>query len=157
MQKYPHRYRAAASASTEGDVTLDSPRLPRLNSAPPEEFGGPGDRWSPETLCVAAVADCFVLTFRAIARISKLPWSALDCDVVGTLDRVERQLRFTQFLVRARLQVPSGTDRDQARELLERAEQTCLISNSLTASRQLETTVEVSDGAGAPSGDSASG
>jgi organic hydroperoxide reductase OsmC/OhrA len=151
MQKYPHHYSVAARASIEGDVSLESSGLPRLVSAPPEQFGGPGDRWSPETLCVAAVADCFVLTFRAIARASKLPWSALDCDVVGTLDRVERQLRFTEFLVRARLQVPSGVHREQGQELLKRAEQTCLISNSLTASRHLEATVEVVEGAGGDS------
>ena len=73
MQDFPHQYSATALANVEGDVNLQSERLPSLVSAPPSEFGGPGDRWSPETLLVAAVADCFVLTFRAIARASQLP------------------------------------------------------------------------------------
>jgi organic hydroperoxide reductase OsmC/OhrA len=143
MQPFPHRYSVEAVAEVEGDVTLDSERLTSIPSAPPVEFGGPGDRWSPETLLVAAVADCFVLTFRAIAAISKLSWLALDCRVTGTVDRVDRVSQFTEFAVRTSLRVPSGTNEDEARRLLEKAEQTCLISNSLKAQSRLEAHVEV--------------
>ena len=142
MEPYPHHYSVVAIASTEGEVTLESNHLPALTSAAPAEFGGPGDRWSPETLCVSAVADCFVLTFRAIARASKLPWSSLRCDVEGTLDRVDRVAQFTAFLVRVSLQVPAGTNEEQALRLLERAEQSCLITNSLKGTSRLEAKVE---------------
>jgi peroxiredoxin-like protein len=142
MQEFPHRYSVAAVASAAGEVTLESDRLLSLVSAPPVEFGGPGDRWSPETLLVAAIADCFVLTFRAIAGASKLPWTSLRCDVEGTLDRVERVIRFTGFLVRASLRVPAGTNEEQARRLLAKAEQSCLITNSLKGTSHLEAEVE---------------
>jgi len=142
MQDFPHHYAASARADAEGDVTLESPRLPALVSAAPAEFGGPGDRWSPETMLVAAVADCFILTFRAIARGSKLAWTSLSCEVEGTLDRVERVTQFTGFRVRASLRVPAGTDEARAKRLLERAEQGCLITNSLKANSQLSLTVE---------------
>jgi len=142
MQDFPHHYAASARADAEGDVTLESPRLPALVSAAPAEFGGPGDRWSPETMLVAAVADCFILTFRAIARGSKLAWTSLSCEVEGTLDRVERVTQFTGFRVRASLRVPAGTDETRAKRLLERAEQGCLITNSLKANSQLSLTVE---------------
>jgi len=142
MQPFPHHYTVTALASAEGEVRLESDRLPTLASAPPAEFGGPGDCWSPESLCVGAVADCFVLTFRAIARASKLPWTSLRCNAEGTLDRIERVTQFTSFLLRATLQVPPGTDQARARQLLERAEQTCLISQSLKATSHLEANVE---------------
>ena len=138
MQEFPHRYSVAAVANPEGEVVLEGDRLPSLTSAPPAEFGGPGDRWSPETLLVAAIADCFVLTFRAIARASKLPWVSLRCDVEGTLDRVDRVTQFTGFLVRASLRVPAGTNEEQAKRLLGRAEQSCLITNSLEGASHLE-------------------
>ena len=143
MQPFPHRYSVAAAASTGGDVVIEGKRLPTLHSAPPTEFDGPGDRWSPETLLVAAVADCFVLTFRAIAELSKLPWTSLTCEVAGTVDRVERVTQFTGFIVRARLRIPAGTDEDRARRLLTRAEETCLVTNSLKPRAQLEAAVEV--------------
>ena len=83
MQPFPDRYEVSAGATVTGDVTLESERLPALKSAAPAGFGGPGDRWSPETLLVGAVADCFMLTFRAIAGMSQLPWTSLRCEAVG--------------------------------------------------------------------------
>ena len=47
------------------------------------------------------------------------------------------------FRVRASLEVPPGTDLDEARRLLERSEHGCLISNSLKAAPQLEAEVRV--------------
>ena len=76
MKPYPHHYLVEASAAASGSVDLRARGLPVIASAPPIEFGGPGDAWSPESLLVAATADCFVLTFRAVARASKLEWSS---------------------------------------------------------------------------------
>lgn len=143
MHPFPHHYTATAAAGPADAVTLDSPGLPSLASAPPTEFGGPGDKWSPETLLVAAIADCFILTFRAIAGVSKLPWSSLTCEVGGTVDRIERVTQFTAFQVKAHLRVPPGTNEDLAQRTLARAEQTCLVTASLKATPHLEATVEV--------------
>jgi hypothetical protein len=94
VQNFPHRY-AVRAAGTAEDVVVElaSNGLTAVSTASPAEFGGPGDRWSPETLLVGAVADCFVLTFRAVAKASKLPWQSLACDAVGTLDRIEGVVR----------------------------------------------------------------
>lgn len=145
MQDLPHQYLVAAAANNSGSVTLSSSGVADLESAPPAEFGGPGDQWSPESLLVAAVADCFVLSFRAIARASKLEWTTLDCEANGTLDRVERAAQFTAFAVRATLSVPAATDAAKAERLLQKAEQACLITNSLKAESHLDATVVVSD------------
>jgi peroxiredoxin-like protein len=142
---FPHLYSVSAVASREGDVVLESDRLPPLSSAPPAEFEGPGDRWSPETLLVAAVADCYVLTFRAIARASKLRWLDLRCEVEGVLDRVERVTQFTEFRTRVWLRVPSDLDRQRAERLLRKAEETCLISNSLKGAHHLELTIGIGE------------
>ena len=53
MHPYPHLYTVQALAARDGDVTLNSTGLPALATAPPAEFDGPGDRWSPETLLAA--------------------------------------------------------------------------------------------------------
>jgi len=143
MQDFPHNYYVTAAASTAGDVDLTAPGVEAIASAPPAEFGGPGDKWSPESLLVAAVADCFVLSFRAIARASRLDWESLQCSVNGVLDKVERQTRFTAFEVEAELVVPEGTDPAKADRLLQKAEAVCLITNSLIADSHLETKVTV--------------
>ena len=143
MRALPHRYEITATARPLGDVALTGTGLPALASAPPVEFDGPGDRWSPETLLVGAVVDCFVLTFRGVAKASAMPWLSLQCTATGTLDRVDRVTRFTAFTVRADLSIPEGVDREQAERLLRRAEQACLVGSSLKAPCELAPIVEV--------------
>lgn len=143
MQPFPHYYTISAAATSDSDVALSGQQLPKLVSAPPAEFDGPGDRWSPETLVVAAVADCFVLTFRAIARFSKFQWATLTCEASGTVDRVDRVTQFTALAVRASLEIPDDAHEDQAKRLLVRAEETCLITNSLKAPCHLEIELRV--------------
>lgn len=142
MKPFPHEYAVTVTGLPEGEVELRADRIPVLRSASPPEFGGPGDRWSPEMLLVAAVGDCFILTFRAVARAVELPWTSLRCEVTGTLERQERVPQFTRFLIRAWLAVPAGTSEALSRVALEKAEHGCLISNSLKAGRQLEIVVE---------------
>ena len=145
MQDFPHHYRTAASASRDGNVELTSPGLDALESAGPAEFGGPGDLWSPETLLSAAIADCFILSFRAVARAAKFDWVSIHCDVDAVLDRVEKVTQFTDIYQTAILEVPAGADEAKAMRLLEKAEHLCLITNSLTGTAHLNATVRVAD------------
>ena len=141
MQDFPHHYKVAAAGEPDGDVSLSSGEIEVIRSAPPAEFGGPGDKWSPETLLVASIADCLILSFRAIARASKFPWTSLTCEVEGTLERIEGVLKFTDFMVEAMLSVPQDANEDRAQRLLQKAEEICLITNSLSSKTRLEATV----------------
>ena len=142
MQNLPHHYNVSAAADPESAVQLTSTGLPDLESAAPAEFGGPGDQWSPESLLVASVADCFVLSFKAIARASKFSWISLTCSVEGTLDKVERATQFTTFDLRASLTIPADMNEEMALRLLDKAEHLCLITNSLTADTRLTASVQ---------------
>ena len=141
MHEFPHRYRVEMSAAPEGSLKIDSAGLDTLWSAAPKEFDGPGDQWSPETLLVAAVVDCFGLTFRAVARASSFEWIGLRCEGTGELDRVECTTRFTRIALRAFLEVPAPADPAKATRLLEKAERSCLVTNSLACPVDLEVQV----------------
>lgn len=144
MKPYPHRYVVEADAAPEGSVTLAAAGLTALRSAPPAEFDGPGDQWSPESLLIGAVADCFALTFRGIARASKLAWERLACRAEGTLDRADHVTRFVAVRIEANLTLPAGGNAELGRRLLEKAEKTCLITNSLRCEVTLEPRVSES-------------
>lgn len=146
MQNYPHNYAVTAVANRDGNVDLTSEGLTGIRSAPPAEFGGPGDLWSPETLLIAAVADCFILTFKAIAGASKFDWISLQCEAEGTLDRIDNVTRFTEIKLLAILDVPQATDEQKAMRLLEKSEHACLITNSLKSSSHLDATVRIAKG-----------
>jgi len=133
MHPLPHHYRVTARAADTGRVLLAHEGLAPIESSPPVEFGGPGDAWSPEGLLVAAVADCFILTFRAIARAAGLHWTGLDVAVEGTLERRDGVTAFTRFEVHATLGLGAEASPDEAEALLQRAERGCLISSSLKA------------------------
>jgi organic hydroperoxide reductase OsmC/OhrA len=135
MHPYPHVYHVSAAGSATGSVIVSAPELPDLTTAPPPQFDGPGGLWSPESLLCAAVADCFILTFRALARAARFEWIQLHCHVDGTLERADGIARFTTAAV---LTVATGRDHDKGRALLERAEHGCLVSNSLLGTRTLE-------------------
>lgn len=143
MQDLPHHYTVSASAKSDSNVTLSSRGLDDLDTAGPPEFGGPGDVWSPETLLVGAVADCLILSFRAIARASRLEWESLRCEATGTLDKIDRVTQFTSFDIYAELTIPAGGNEAKAERLLEKAEHHCLITNSMKAESRLRTRVLV--------------
>jgi organic hydroperoxide reductase OsmC/OhrA len=142
MKAFPHQYVVTLVSSPQREAYLTAERVPGLQSAAPVEFGGPGDHWSPETLLVAAVGDCFAITFRGVARAAKLPWTSLRCDATGTLDRQDGISQFTQFTLRVRLGVPAGTNEELARDALARAERGCLIAHSLKAPVLLDAAIE---------------
>lgn len=142
MQGYPHHYLVSASGGGKGNIVVSGEGLPDLDTQAPPQFGGPEGVWSPETMFTASVANCFILTFRAIARASKFEWTSLDCTVDGVLDRPERATVFTEFNIHAVLHAPEGTRQQLAQRLLEKAEQLCLITASLKSEINLTTDIQ---------------
>ena len=140
---FPHFYSVRAEADSRNGVNVTSGGLPTLTTAPPPEFGGPGDRWSPETLAVAAVADCLTLTFKAIAQTRSFAFTHITCDVQGKLDRIDRVTAFTEFTVNVRLDLPGSASIEEARRLVDMARRHCLITNSLKAAVHFDVTIRL--------------
>jgi organic hydroperoxide reductase OsmC/OhrA len=138
---FPHYYSARAHGIPADGVVISTGGVPALQTAPPPEFGGPGNQWSPETLTVAAVADCMILTFKAIAGAARFEYLDVTCDVRGKLDRLDRLTSFTGFDMHVRVTLTAAASPVEARRLVEKAKAHCLITNSLKAPVVLETTV----------------
>jgi len=138
VKPLPHRYDVRLTGGPTGYATLSGPGLPELRSAPPPEYDGPGDAWSPEHLLLASVAACFLYTLRAVARASKVEFESLDLATEGTLDRVDGVTRFTELVLRPRLRVGPGGDPARIRWVLEKSKKSCLVTASLAAPVRLE-------------------
>jgi uncharacterized OsmC-like protein len=50
-------------------------------------------------------------------------------------------MRFTKFLTHAKLRIAAGGDAEKAKKLLEKAETSCLVTNSLSSDNHLTTEV----------------
>jgi len=144
MQALPHHYKVKAQSAQGNSVMLSSHGVPDLETDAPAEFGGRGDLWSPETMLAGAIANCLILSFRAIARASKLDWNDLACDVEAVLERVDRVTRFTKINMRVELSVPAGVDQGLAERLLDKSKSICLITNSMTAEISMDKTITFS-------------
>ncbi|HTT05010.1 MAG TPA: OsmC family protein [Steroidobacteraceae bacterium] len=137
MHPFPHHYSVAVTVRPGTAAKLRTAELAAIESAPPKAFGGSGERWSPEELFAAAVADCIVLNFQGIAANSKFAWTGLDATTNAVLDRVEGKMRFTRFDTHVSLVIPAGADPARARLLLEKAEASCPLSNTLNCEKHL--------------------
>ncbi len=143
MKPLPHLYKTHLTGGKAGYATIGSDGVPDLRTAPPADFDGPGDAWSPEQFLMAAVETCFLFTFRAVAQASKLEFTDLEVKGEGTVDRKDGATRFTQIVLRPRLTVPTGTDIEKARRIVEKSEKACLISASLSTPVHLDPEIVV--------------
>lgn len=141
MKPLPHAYAVHLKAGPTGYATNSSEGLPELRAAAPRDYDGPGDAWSPEHLVLVSVQTCLLLTFRALARMSQLPFVDLEVDTSGTVDKQEGVTRFTDIVLRPKLSVPPGTNKERALKVLERSEKACLVSASLATPIRLEAEV----------------
>ena len=106
MKPLPHSYEVTLTGGPTGYATIATDGVPPLSSAPPKDFDGPGDAWSPEHLLLASVEACFMFTFRAVARGSNFDFIALDLSAHGTAIGCSTRARRPAWLVTASLSVP---------------------------------------------------
>jgi organic hydroperoxide reductase OsmC/OhrA len=110
-------------------------------TTPPVFRGTDPSVWSPEEFLVAAAASCLAVTFTGLAAREDLAYTKLKVDGDGVVgSRADGRFGFTRLLLRLELDT-DPTREAQARELAERAEETCLVSVSLDL--PVETVVEV--------------
>jgi organic hydroperoxide reductase OsmC/OhrA len=64
---------------------------------------------------------------------------------VDRVDRVDRVTQFTALEIRVCLRVPSGANEEQARRLLTKAEEACLVTNALKVRPHLESVAEIEE------------
>jgi len=111
---------------------------PDVQVATPPEFKGHEDIWSPEDLFVASANVCLMTTFLAVAERAGLAFSAYESTAEGRLELVEGKFQFTAITIRPSITLKSADDAAKAKELIEKAEHNCLISNSMKATVTLE-------------------
>ena len=139
-----HTYRTSVRWDGERRGTLSSVDLPEIEVATPPEFpGGHEGLWSPEHLYTAAAEICLMTTFLAIATNSKLEFKEYTSRAEGTLDKVDGSFQMTEILLRPRVVVAAAELVERTKRVLEKAEQHCLISNSMKTKVRCEVEVVV--------------
>jgi organic hydroperoxide reductase OsmC/OhrA len=141
MTPLPHHYDVELAGTAHGYATLAGDNLPDLTVAPPREYGGPGDAWSPEHLLLAAVSSCFLFTFRAVATAAQVGVVEIEAHASGTVDRTGGTTRFTDILLRVAVTAVPGADRAAVQRAIDKTAARCLVSSSLSTPVRVEATI----------------
>ena len=114
---------------------------PDIQVATPPEFKGHEGIWSPEDLFVAAANICLMTTFLAVAERAGLGFTSYESVAEGKLELVDGKFQFTAITLKPTITLATSTEAAKAKELIEKAEANCLISNSMKAQVTLAATI----------------
>ena len=115
------------------EVTLEltSDNKEKIVMAPPPEFKGPEGYWTPENLFSASISSCYLLTFKALARLKKMEWIDLTVTADASLEKTEKGLKFTRVEIKPVLTICCTMNVDPYLELLMKAKDSCLVTASM--------------------------
>ena len=123
---------------------LGAPTLPEIKVATPPEFPkGVPNIWSPEHLFVAASNTCLMTTFLAIAENSKLEFKEYSCEAEGKLEKIEKRFMISEIVLKPKIVLNEEKDIERAERIIHKAEEHCLISNSMKTKIILEPDIKV--------------
>jgi organic hydroperoxide reductase OsmC/OhrA len=109
---------------------------PELNdemqvATPPQFQNGVEKVWSPEHLFTAAVNSCLMTTFLAVAENSKLEFKKFSSKAYGKLEKIDGRYIMSEITLIPSLTIFREEDREKAIRILNKSEESCLISNSV--------------------------
>jgi len=127
------RYKNHVAWKSERRGALASEGKVQLEVGSPPEFKGAAGVWSPEDMLVGSLNTCLMLTFLAFAHGKGVGLISYESGAEGVLENVEGKYRITEIAVDARVVVKTEADRESARAILDKVEENCFISNSITS------------------------
>lgn len=135
MADTTHYYDVTVKWDADRKGTMSSSVLDStIEVATPPQFpkGIPGI-WSPEHLLVAAANSCLMTTFLAIADNSKLPFLSFESKADGKLEMVEGRYMISEITLYPVVEISDESLKEKVLKMLQKAEDVCLISNSIKA------------------------
>lgn len=136
MNQYPMQF----SSQTHANGDFSQPWVSHghegdLRIAIPPEFEGPGGGFSPEDLLGVSALNCFIATFKVIAKNSNLEFDSIDGKTELTLDKNDQDGLFLEK-IRLSVNVNGCTDPEKSHRILEKTADTCMIMKALNAKKE---------------------
>lgn len=118
--------------------TLSASGHPNVEVGNPPAFKGTPDVWCPEDLLIGALNACLMLTFLYQMQRRKLEVLAYESSAQGTLERRDGKHCVTRIVVHPRVSLKYATDIVAAHEAIKDTVNSCMISNSILATVQVD-------------------
>lgn len=125
------------------DASISAAAKPELLATSDVSYRGDPDRWNPEELMVAALAQCHLLWYLHLASAAGVVVLAYADDPVGELSvAADGSGQFSSVVLRPRVTVAESGMVERASALHERAHQLCFIARSVNFEVGCEPTVQ---------------
>ena len=140
-----HRYAVRTYPLDDGRLALEAPSKPDLEVAtPPEYKDGSRGVWSSVELLIGALATCFELTARAVAKRRDVPIHVFRTEAIGHVQSKNGLLHFVAIELDVQVETDAGREPDA--ELIARlAEEQCIVVDALDVPIRLTITVDAVD------------
>lgn len=142
---YSCRVKGSWEILRNGLISAEGVEEPKITFSSPVEFEGDSGHWTPEHFLTAAVVSCFVVTFSAMAEMSKLKFLSLEVPAEGKLGKIDGKLAFSEIVIHPALVLGANEDHDLGNRLLKKAEQGCLVARSLACPVIMEAVVRIEE------------
>jgi len=127
-----HMYKTKLKWTKERKGIESAEGLKEIEVATPPDFPfGHAGIWSPEHLYVASAEICLMATFLAFAHNSKLNFIEYTSEAVGYMEKENSKYLITRIEIFPTVLLEDENLINKVERLLYKAEQHCLISNSI--------------------------
>ncbi|MEZ0092885.1 OsmC family protein [Streptacidiphilus sp. EB129] len=110
---------------------IDADGRPRIQASSDPAFRGDPARWNPELLLVASVSECHMLWYLHYCAVGGVVVTGYTDAAEGTMSEDEKGGRFTEVVLRPRVEVASAEMVARAEALHADAHRACFIANSV--------------------------
>lgn len=124
-----------AKLYTQNGLTLDFSK--------PPEYRGMLNTMTPEDAFVSAVITCLACTFDSRANKMRLKVTRYESEGTGIVDRVDDKEKFTELTVNVKIVIPPETNKESVQKAIEKAQENCLVANSLSTPVKYNVIIEV--------------
>lgn len=126
----------------EHEVSADGP--PTIPGTSDPSFRGDPERWNPEQMLVASLAQCHLLWYLHLCSTNGVVVVSYTDDAVGTMEETATGGRFTSVALSPAVEVAAPEMVEKAVALHEEAHRACFIANSVNFPVSHEPVVTVS-------------
>ncbi|WP_138420246.1 OsmC family protein [Aquibacillus sediminis] len=119
---------------------IDAGNLKTEISIPPE-MDGPGVGTNPDEMLLGAASTCYIITLGAMFERADLPIDYMDLQSTGVVDVTKGVFTYQKIIHKPTVIMKASATEQQltkAKQLTEKAEQSCMISRAIKGNVELE-------------------
>ncbi|MFC3039884.1 OsmC family protein [Virgibacillus xinjiangensis] len=140
MAEHHFHLQADWPGGRNSEGTIAAGNLQTKISIPPE-MDGPGIGTNPDEMLLGAAATCYIITLAAMIERAALPLDEMSLESEGIVDVTNGVFTYKKIIHRPTVSLKQQADsrqHEKLKQLVEKAEKSCMISRAIQGNVELE-------------------